>query len=104
MSANWVVVGPLAEMPEDKIIPFSRGAEDWILIRQGDEVSAFVDVCSHQDIRLSDFGEIQRGVLVCHAHGAAFDCRDGKELCFPAQRPLTRIPVRIEAEQVEILI
>lgn len=102
--SQWVVVGSLQDMPEDDIIPFSHQQSDFILIRRGDDVAAFVDLCSHQEIKLSEFGEIQRGVLVCHAHGAAFDCRSGKELCFPATAPLQGVPVRISAGKVEIQI
>jgi nitrite reductase/ring-hydroxylating ferredoxin subunit len=101
---EWIAVGPLADMPEDAIIPFSHRAEDYILIRRGDAVSAFVDLCSHQAIKLSEFGEIQHGVLVCHAHGAAFDCADGRELCFPATEPLQSLPTRIREGLVELQI
>jgi nitrite reductase/ring-hydroxylating ferredoxin subunit len=99
---KWIVVGALEDMPENVIIPFAHAAEDYILIRRGDEVAAFVDLCSHQEIKLSEFGEIQQGVLICHAHGAAFDCHDGKELCFPATSPLQKIPTRLNAGQVEL--
>jgi 3-phenylpropionate/trans-cinnamate dioxygenase ferredoxin subunit len=100
--SQWVQVGTLKDMPEDQIIPVSLHGTDYILIRRGDAVSAFLDLCSHQQIKLSEFGEIQRGVLVCHAHGAAFDCENGQELCFPASAPLQSIPTRIHAGQVEI--
>jgi nitrite reductase/ring-hydroxylating ferredoxin subunit len=101
---KWVPVQALAEMSENEIIAFSLEESAWILIRKGNEVSAFVDVCSHQAIKLSEFGEIQQGVLVCHAHGAAFDCRDGKELGFPASSPLQQVPVRVTDGLVEIQI
>ncbi len=101
---KWVPVQALAEILENEIIPFSFEGSAWILIRQEHDVSAFVDVCSHQAIKLSEFGEIQQGVLVCHAHGAAFDCRDGKELCFPASSPLQKVPVRVVHGVVEIQI
>ncbi|HYX37796.1 MAG TPA: Rieske 2Fe-2S domain-containing protein [Oligoflexus sp.] len=102
--SQWVRVGALQDLPENTIIPFSQQGTDFILIRRGDEVSAFVDLCSHQEIKLSEFGEIQQGVLICHAHGAAFDCGDGKDLCFPATSPLQSIATRITAQQVEIHI
>jgi len=101
---KWVPVKALAEISENEIIAFSHEGLDWILIRQENAVSAFVDVCSHQAIKLSEFGEIQQGVLICHAHGAAFDCRDGKELCFPASSPLQQVPVRVINGVVEIQI
>lgn len=102
--SEWIPVGALQDMPENEIIPFSHSRQDYIVIRRGDEVTAFVDLCSHQEIKLSEFGEIQQGVLICHAHGAAFDCHDGKELCFPATSPLQKIPTRLNAGQVELHI
>lgn len=102
--SEWIFVGALQDMPENEIIPFSHHAGDYILVRRGEEVSAFVDLCSHQEIKLSEFGEIQRGVLICHAHGAAFDCHDGKALCFPAKSPLQQIATRITAGLVELHI
>jgi 3-phenylpropionate/trans-cinnamate dioxygenase ferredoxin subunit len=100
--SDWIVVGALHDMPENVIIPFSFANDEYILIRRGDEVTAFVDLCSHQEIKLSEFGEIQQGVLICHAHGAAFDCHNGKELCFPATSPLQKILTRVNAGQVEL--
>lgn len=102
--SEWIPAFAVQDMPENEIIPFSHKALDCILIRRGNEITAFVDLCSHQDIKLSEFGEIQQGVLICHAHGAAFDCHDGKELCFPATSPLQKIQTRITAGMLEILI
>jgi nitrite reductase/ring-hydroxylating ferredoxin subunit len=102
--SEWIPVGAAQDVPENEIIPFSHQGTDYILIRRGDEFTAFVDLCSHQDIKLSEFGEIQRGVLICHAHGAAFDCSDGKELCFPATAPLQSIPTRVQADRIEVLV
>lgn len=100
--SEWIAVGELKDMPENVIIPFSHAPRDYIVIRRGDEVTAFLDLCSHQEIKLSEFGEIQQGVLICHAHGAAFDCHDGKELCFPATSPLQKIPTRLNDGTVEL--
>ncbi len=104
MSKHWVPVITLQSMPENEIIPFSWQGNDWILIRQGHEVSAFVDVCSHQDVKLSEFGEIQEGLLICHAHGAVFSCQTGQPLCFPASSSLHNIPVRDNQGMIEIEI
>jgi nitrite reductase/ring-hydroxylating ferredoxin subunit len=100
--SQWIAVGELKDMPENSIIPFSHSLGDYIVIRHGDKVTAFVDLCSHQEIKLSEFGEIQQGVLICHAHGATFDCHDGKELCFPARSPLQKIPTRLNDGRVEL--
>lgn len=104
MSQQWVPVGTLQSMPEHQIIPFSWQGKDWILVRQGQDVNAFVDVCSHQDVKLSEFGEIQEGLLVCHAHGAVFSCQTGQHLCFPATSPLRKVPVRDRQGIIEIEI
>ena len=98
----WIPVGPLDAIPMDEIVPFAAGDQAWVLIRTLEGLAVFIDVCSHQDVKLSDFGEIQKGVLICHAHGAAFRCDTGEELCFPATAPLFKAPFKIEEGLVSI--
>ena len=104
MSEAWILVGELSSIPEQTIYSFSHQQRDFIIIRQGSELSAFVDQCSHQDVKLSEFGELQSGLLLCHAHGAVFDTQDGRPLCFPAKSALNRVPLKLEAGQVLLQI
>ncbi|HEY0813108.1 MAG TPA: non-heme iron oxygenase ferredoxin subunit [Pseudonocardia sp.] len=67
----------------------------------GGSVHVVSDTCTHEDESLSE-GDLDGTVLVCIAHFAEFDVRDGRPLCFPAERPLTVYPATIEEGDVVI--
>ncbi len=70
-------------------------ALDLVLVRQGDEVFALEDRCSHGDVPLSE-GEFSRGRLECWLHGSTFDVRTGAPTCPPAVAAVRTFPVTID--------
>jgi 3-phenylpropionate/trans-cinnamate dioxygenase ferredoxin subunit len=64
------------------------------LFRQGEEVSAISDRCSHQGGSLSE-GFVDGNVVECSLHGAMFDIRTGEVLSLPAVRGVPTLPVRV---------
>lgn len=81
-------IAPLADVPTDgtlrcEALRDRRGTE-LILHREGDAVYAWRNSCPHEpDVRLDPGpGAIVRdGQLVCHEHGARFECDDGAGVC-----------------------
>ena len=102
--SQWINVAALDDIPFDKLWPFERSGKAWVLVRSQASLSAFVDLCSHQAVKLSEFGEIKAGVLICHAHGAAFRCDTGQELCFPATQPLQKARLKVDQGMVYIFV
>ncbi len=73
--------------------------ESLILMRQGERVQAFLNVCPHAGRRL-DWAPgrflIDQGLLVCAAHGACFDVPDGHCLSGPCRgQALTAVAVAV---------
>ncbi len=68
------------------------------LMRDGAGVLALSLVCTHLGCTVG----VTPGGLVCPCHGSSFD-RQGKVLKGPADRPLTRLPVREDGEMIEVL-
>ena len=98
---NWYRVGMINEIPERKIWPIHVNHTDIFLLRAGEQIFAYLDQCSHQDIKLSEFGDIlPNGQLICYAHGACFDLPSGAPLCFPAEVGLKTFPIKIESQEV----
>ena len=93
--SDWQDLGAIANFPPDRITPVRVAGEDLVVVRRGDELACFRDRCSHQDVRLSEFGEILASKLVCHAHGAEFDCLSGRHLSMPATAPLEAVPIEL---------
>jgi nitrite reductase/ring-hydroxylating ferredoxin subunit len=67
----------------------------------GGSVHVVSDTCTHEDEPLSE-GDLDGTTVVCLAHFAEFDVRDGRPLCFPAERPLTVYPATLEEGDIVI--
>jgi nitrite reductase/ring-hydroxylating ferredoxin subunit len=96
--AKWVSVADVSDITENAIHGIVK--HELILVRTGSAIQCFKDVCSHQDVKLSEFGEIIHGVIQCFAHGARFDPKNGAPLCFPAKNSLEQYDVKIEDGKV----
>ncbi|MGZ7008155.1 MAG: non-heme iron oxygenase ferredoxin subunit [Ilumatobacteraceae bacterium] len=67
------------------------------------EVYAISDVCSHEDIDLSD-GDLQGFDVECPAHGSRFDVRTGAVSGLPAEEPVPAYQVTVEGDDVYVEI
>lgn len=75
--------------------------KDLCVVRQGSEVFAIDDLCSHAEASLSE-GEVSPGKIECWLHGAEFDLRTGEALTPPASAPVMNYVVTIEGDEVTI--
>ena len=98
---RWVVVAHLDDLPENQPMPFELDDEALVLVRQGERVYAFQDLCSHMEYPLHD-GHIEGNVITCAYHGAKFDLETGDVLALPAFEPIRTYPVRIQDGQVYV--
>lgn len=99
----WIDVGAVADFSENELRPFSFGGRDVVVVKTSEGFFCFKDECSHQPVRLSDFGEVSGRNLLCHAHGACFDLSSaGRPLCFPAVNALECFRVRVIESRVLI--
>lgn len=76
-----------------------EGPEALVVLRRGDEVRAFLNVCPHAGRRL-DWAPgrflIDAGLLVCAAHGASFSIPDGRCVGGPCRgSTLSEVPVAV---------
>ena len=63
------------------------------------EVFAISDLCSHEEIELSD-GELDGEDVECPAHGSRFNVRTGAVSGLPANAPVATYPVSVEAGEI----
>jgi len=73
------------------------------LVREDDEVFAIYDVCSHEEVSLSE-GEVDDHTIECWLHGSRFDLRTGKPTGLPATKPVPVYPVKIDGDDVFIAV
>ena len=84
----------LDEVPTDEALGGHHRAYDVAVARNGDEVFALQDLCSHAAVALSE-GEVADCTIECWLHGSIFDLRTGKPTKFPATEPVATFPVEI---------
>ncbi len=99
---DWQMIGSAANLPDSKLVRFEHGDKGVVVLRHEGRLYAYQDQCSHQDVRMSDFGDVRRGQLICYAHGARFAIADGAPLGLPATMPLPCYAVKEEAGQIWI--
>ena len=64
---------------------------------------AIDDVCTHDGGPLAD-GEFRGTEVQCPRHGARFDVRTGKALCFPAFEPVTTHRTEVRGSEIFVAV
>ncbi len=75
------------------------------LVRIDDDVYAIGDICSHEDVSLSEgYVDTEDCLLECWRHGAMFDLKTGEPETLPAVRPVPVYDVSVVDGMIRILI
>lgn len=98
---RWVPVLAAEELPDGAVTGVEVEGRQVLLHRDGDEVHALDDLCSHAGALLSR-GEVDRCTVTCPLHFSVFDLRDGRILRGPAHHPQPVLPTRVRKGQVEV--
>ena len=72
-----------------------------LLLRQGPQIFAIHDRCSHRGCSLSE-GSLEGDQIVCACHGSRFDVRDGAIKAGPATAAQPAFEVRETEGRIEI--
>ncbi len=86
----------LADVPADEALGVTVGTLDVAVARDGDEVFAIQDLCSHASVALSE-GEVAQCTVECWLHGSRFDLRTGQPSGLPATEPIATFPVEVRS-------
>jgi 3-phenylpropionate/trans-cinnamate dioxygenase ferredoxin subunit len=84
----------LSDLPEEGAIGVDLDGVPVAVALAGGEVFALHDVCSHEEVPLSE-GEIYDHTVECWLHGSCFDLRTGEPTGPPATRPVATYPVKV---------
>jgi 3-phenylpropionate/trans-cinnamate dioxygenase ferredoxin subunit len=96
------VVAKLADLEENGLKRVEVDGVPICLARlRGDEVFAISDICSHEQIELSD-GYLEGEDVECPAHGSRFDLRTGAVSGLPAEEPVATYRVTVEDGEVVV--
>lgn len=91
----------LSELVENQPKRVTVDGVDLCVVRDGDEVFAVADMCTHAEASLSE-GEAKGGKIECWLHGAEFDLRTGAALTPPATEAIAVYEVSCDGDTVTI--
>ena len=95
----------LEEIPSGSARRFEVGPHRIAIVRIDDDVYAIGDVCTHQDISLSE-GDVYADdkQIECWKHGSAFSLITGEPESLPATKPVPTYEARVVDGQIEVVI
>jgi len=85
----------VADVPADVPLRVEVAGVPVAIARADGEMYAIYDVCSHENIALSE-GEIDGTTIECWLHGSRFDLATGAALNLPATRAVPVYPVMLD--------
>ena len=93
----------LTDLDDRKPAAFEVGDEytPVLLVRDGSEVHALRDLCTHAEVALSE-GEVTRKGVECWLHGSCFDLRTGRPSSPPATEPVDVFAVELRGDDVYV--
>lgn len=103
MTEQYVRACALSELPDEGSLGVEIDGTPVAVVRAGGEVFALHDVCSHEEVPLSE-GDVYDCTLECWLHGSCFDLRTGKPTSPPATKPVPTYPVKIEGDEVYVAV
>ena len=98
---GFVRAADLVDVPKDGVLAVGINGVDVALVRDGDDVYAIRDECSHAAIPLSE-GDVEGCEIECWLHGSRFDVRTGAVLNLPATEPVPTYACRVEGDVVVV--
>jgi len=96
-------VAALGDLPADRGWRVEVAGQPIVLFREGGEVFALGDRCSHAEASLAE-GEVFDGTVECPRHGAAFDLRTGEALSLPATHGVPVYRAGVEGDDVYVWV
>ncbi len=91
----------LDEVPADQALAVTLGRYDVAVARDGEEVFAIENTCSHAEVALSE-GDVTDCQIECWLHGSRFDLRPGKPTPRPPPAPVATFPVDVRDGDVYV--
>ena len=99
--SSYVRACGLADVPEDGAVGVEISGTPVAIIRTGGEIFALHDVCSHEEVPLSE-GDIYDHTVECWLHGSCFDLTTGQPTGPPATKPVATYSVQTYGDDVYV--
>jgi 3-phenylpropionate/trans-cinnamate dioxygenase ferredoxin subunit len=101
--SEFVRACALSDIPATGVVGVEVGDVPVAIVRAEGEVFALRDVCSHEEVALSE-GEVYDHTVECWLHGSCFDLRTGKPTGLPATTAVPTYQVKIDGDDVFVAL
>ena len=101
LPSEWTAVLDAQELREGEPRRVDVNGSKVLLVRNGGEIYAIGEVCSHLGGPLSE-GKLEGDVIQCPWHGSRFCVRDGSVVDGPATHPQPRLETRLHEGRIEV--
>ena len=101
--SEFVRACALSEVPDEGALGVEVAAVPVAIVRAEGEIYAIRDVCSHEEVPLSE-GEVYDHTVECWLHGSCFDLRTGNPTGPPATEPVATYHVKIQGDDVYVAL
>ena len=101
--SDYQLACAVADVPDEGAVRVVVGGIPLAIVRSEGTIYAIFDVCSHQDVPLSE-GDVEEGSIECWLHGSRFDLASGRPTGLPATRPVPVYPVKIDGDDVLVAL
>jgi 3-phenylpropionate/trans-cinnamate dioxygenase ferredoxin subunit len=101
--SDYLKACAVADVPDEGAIRVVVAGVPMAIVRSEGTIYSIFDVCSHQDVPLSE-GDVEDGGIECWLHGSRFDLSTGRPTSLPATRPVPVYPVKIDGDDVLVAL
>ena len=101
--APYVKIAVRKDIPLGSFKTYEVDFNRLVIAHTADGFHAFADACTH-DSQPFGHGVLDNNDIVCPRHGARFDVRTGEVTAPPALVPLDTYELKIEGEDIVILL
>jgi nitrite reductase/ring-hydroxylating ferredoxin subunit/uncharacterized membrane protein len=101
LPADFVRVAADSDVPPRKAVRMDHNGTPILLVRQGSEIFALAETCTHLGGPLSE-GKLDEETITCPWHASRFSLRDGHVIDGPAVHPQPCLEVRVCDGQIEV--
>ena len=100
---NFVKAAKTYDIPNGEVRSFVVDNEIIAICHVNGSFYAIKDECTHMEYPLSD-GELEGETITCIYHGAKFNVKTGEVLAMPDYEPVETFPLKIEGDDIYILV
>ncbi|HEX9665940.1 MAG TPA: non-heme iron oxygenase ferredoxin subunit [Thermodesulfobacteriota bacterium] len=103
MNNGFIRVAIKSEILPGEVKSFAVDNEIIAVCNVGGYFYAIKDKCTHMEFPLSD-GVLENETITCAYHGAEFNVKTGEALCMPAVEPVETYELKVEGDDIYVLV